>query len=168
MKYSQMIISSSNSALSLINNLIQWAQSQRGEIIVNYETISFNSLLSETIPIVNPNAINKNISIEQKLSSSDLIYADESLISTILRNILTNAIKFTRSNGKIIVSSESKNGFLEVSINDSGVGIEPENIEKIFSIDSKFSKRGTENEKGTGLGLILCKEFVEMLGVKSR
>lgn len=104
--------------------------------------------------------------IEQKLSSYDLVYADESLISTILRNILTNAIKFTRSNGKIIVSSESKNGFLEVSINDSGVGIEPENIEKIFSIDSKFSKRGTENEKGTGLGLILCKEFVEMLGGK--
>ncbi|MBP6740120.1 MAG: PAS domain-containing sensor histidine kinase [Leptospiraceae bacterium] len=166
LKYSQMIISSSDSALSLINNLIQWAQSQRGEIIVNYETISFNSLLFETIPIVNPNAINKNINIEQKLSSYDLVYADESLISTILRNILTNAIKFTRSNGKIIVSSESKNGFLEVSINDSGVGIEPENIEKIFSIDSKFSKRGTENEKGTGLGLILCKEFVEMLGGK--
>ena len=166
LKYSQMIISSSDSALSLINNLIQWAQSQRGEIIVNYETISFNSLLFETIPIVNPNAINKNINIEQKLSSYDLVYADESLISTILRNILTNAIKFTRSNGKIIVSSESKNGFLEVSVNDSGVGIEPENIEKIFSIDSKFSKRGTENEKGTGLGLILCKEFVEMLGGK--
>ncbi|MBP6739329.1 MAG: PAS domain-containing sensor histidine kinase [Leptospiraceae bacterium] len=166
LEYSQMIISSSDSALLLINNLIQLAQSQRGEIIVHYETISLDSLLSETIPIVNPNAINKNISIKQKLSSYDLIYADESLVSTIVRNLLTNAIKFTPMNGKIIVSSQINNGFLEISFSDSGVGIESKNLEKIFRIESKFSKLGTNNEKGTGLGLILCKEFVEMQGGK--
>jgi PAS domain S-box-containing protein len=160
--YCQMIISSSKSALSLINNLTQWAQSQTGEITVDYQNISLNSLLSHTIPIVKGSAINKNITLEQSLSSQDSVYADQSLLSTILRNLLTNAIKFTPRNGKIIVSTENKNGSLEISISDTGVGIEPENLEKIFRIGSNFTKLGTDNESGTGLGLILCKEFVEM------
>jgi signal transduction histidine kinase len=78
--------------------------------------------------------------------------------------ISRRSLKFTQANGKITLSSQVKNDFLEISITDTGVGISPENMEKIFKIDSKFSRPGTENEKGTGLGLILCKEFVEKQG----
>ena len=78
--------------------------------------------------------------------------------------MLTNAIKFTYPNGQIIVSTKPQGDFLAISISDSGVGIDSQNLEKIFRIDSKFSKIGTDNEKGSGLGLVLCKEFVEKLG----
>ncbi|MBP6739330.1 MAG: PAS domain S-box protein, partial [Leptospiraceae bacterium] len=166
LKYSQMIFNSSKSALSLIDNLAQWAKSQTGNIAVNRRKISFNFLVSITIPVVSGNAFNKNISIETDLIEEDIVYADEYLITTILRNLLTNAIKFTPPNGKIVVSTKSKDGFLEVSLRDTGVGINPQNLEKIFKIDSKFSNLGTNKEKGTGLGLILCKEFVEMQGGK--
>ena len=166
LKYTQMIQTSAKSAFTLLENLMEWAKAQTGNIKVKPENISFDYILSYTIPIISGNAFKKNITIKKALAATDRIYADESLVSTILRNLLTNAIKFTHPNGKIIVSTESKNNFLEISVNDSGVGIETKNLEKIFRIDSKFSKLGTDKEKGTGLGLILCKEFVEMLGGK--
>ena len=164
LKYSQMIFNASKSALSLIDNLAQWAKSQTGNIKVNHRKISFNFLVSITIPIVSGNAFNKKISIETDLIEEDIVYVDEYLITTVLRNLLTNAIKFTHANGKIVVSTKNKDGFLEVSVNDSGIGMNQQNLEKIFKIDSKFSNLGTNNEKGTGLGLILCKEFVELQG----
>ncbi|MBP6740121.1 MAG: PAS domain-containing sensor histidine kinase [Leptospiraceae bacterium] len=166
LKYSQMIFNASKSALSLIDNLAQWAKSQTGNIKVNHRKISFNFLVSITIPIVSGNAFNKKISIETDLIEEDIVYVDEYLITTVLRNLLTNAIKFTHANGKIVVSTKNKDGFLEVSVNDSGIGMNQQNLEKIFKIDSKFSNLGTNNEKGTGLGLILCKEFVELQGGK--
>ena len=166
LKYSQMIFNASKSALSLIDNLAQWAKSQTGNIKVNHRKISFNFLVSITIPIVSGNAFNKKISIETDLIEEDIVYVDEYLITTVLRNLLTNAIKFTHTNGKIVVSTKNKDGFLEVSVNDSGIGMNQQNLEKIFKIDSKFSNLGTNNEKGTGLGLILCKEFVELQGGK--
>ena len=166
LKYTQMIFNSSKSALSLIDNLAQWAKTQTGDIAVNHRKVSFNFLVSITIPIVSGNAFNKNISIETDLTEENIVYADEYLITTVLRNLLTNAIKFTHANGKIVVSTKNKDGFLEVSVNDSGIGMNPQNLEKIFNIDSKFSNLGTNNEKGTGLGLILCKEFVELQGGK--
>ncbi|MBK9503538.1 MAG: PAS domain-containing sensor histidine kinase [Leptospiraceae bacterium] len=164
LKYTHMIFNSSKSALSLIDNLAQWAKTQTGNIAVNHRKVSFNFLVSITIPIVSGNAFNKNISIETDLTEEDIVYADEYLITTVLRNLLTNAIKFTHTNGKIVVSTKNKDGFFEVSVNDSGIGMNPQNLEKIFKIDSKFSNLGTNNEKGTGLGLILCKEFVELQG----
>ena len=166
LKYTHMIFNSSKSALSLIDNLAQWAKTQTGNIAVNHRKVSFNFLVSITIPIVSGNAFNKNISIETDLTEEDIVYADEYLITTVLRNLLTNAIKFTHANGKIVVSTKNKDGFLEVSVNDSGIGMNQQNLEKIFKIDSKFSNLGTNNEKGTGLGLILCKEFVELQGGK--
>ena len=166
LKYTHMIFNSSKSALSLIDNLAQWAKTQTGNIAVNHRKVSFNFLVSITIPIVSGNAFNKNISIETDLTEEDIVYADEYLITTVLRNLLTNAIKFTHTNGKIVVSTKNKDGFFEVSVNDSGIGMNPQNLEKIFKIDSKFSNLGTNNEKGTGLGLILCKEFVELQGGK--
>ena len=120
------------------------------------------------INIISSNAFQKNISVECEILSDEKVFADESIVNTILRNLLTNAIKFSYPNGKVIVSSKAKGEFLEISISDFGVGIAPNNIEKLFRIDSKFINPGTKNEKGTGLGLILCKEFTELHGGEIR
>ncbi len=106
--------------------------------------------------------LKKNIVIEVQCDLNERVYADESLLNTILRNLLTNAIKFSYANSKIQVTAIESEEFIEISITDFGVGIEENSIDKIFRIDSKFSKPGTEKEKGTGLGLILCKEFIDM------
>jgi signal transduction histidine kinase len=164
LKYTQMILEGSKSAFSLLENLLVWARSQKGEITISPRNIHFHSIASNTISVIRTNAHKKNIFIELNVSQDDIIYADESLVSTILRNLLTNAIKFTDKNGKITLSSHAKERYLEISVTDTGTGIEPKNLEKIFRIDSKFSKPGTESEKGTGLGLILCKEFVDKQG----
>ncbi len=164
LKYTQMILEGSKSAFNLLENLLVWARSQKGEIKIRPRNIHFHVLVSHTISVIRTNAHKKNIFIELNISQDDIIYADESLVSTILRNLLTNAIKFTDKNGKITLSSLVKEGYLEVSVMDTGTGIEPKNLDKIFRIDSKISKHGTDNEKGTGLGLILCKEFVDKQG----
>ena len=164
LKCIQMIKTSSKSAFSLLENLMQWAKSQTGEISFNPTEISIQNAIDSNITLVSGNAFKKNISIEKQLAENETIYADSSLVDTILRNLLTNAIKFTYPNGQIIVSTKPQGDFLAISISDSGVGIDSQNLEKIFRIDSKFSKIGTDNEKGSGLGLVLCKEFVEKLG----
>ena len=163
-QYAQIMNHTAKQSYALLENLMQWAKSQTEKIKISPRNSSMNELLSITIPIVNGSALKKNITIENNISTEDLVYADNSLTTTILRNILTNAIKFTHTNGKIIVSTQRKDDFLEVSITDTGVGIEPMNMDKLFRIDSKVTSHGTDNEEGTGLGLILCKEFVEKQG----
>ena len=163
-QYAQIMNHTAKQSYALLENLMQWAKSQTEKIKISPRNSSMNELLSITIPIVNGSALKKNITIENNISTEDLVYADNSLTTTILRNILTNAIKFTHTNGKIIVSTQRKDFFLEVSITDTGVGIEPMNMDKLFRIDSKVTSHGTDNEEGTGLGLILCKEFVEKQG----
>lgn len=163
-KMTQLIQTSSRSAYALLENLMQWAKTQAGEL--NFEPIitSIDAIIEATLPLVNGNAYKKNISIEKDLCPEKFIFADPALTNTILRNILTNAIKFTYPNGKIKIATRVNDSFVEVSISDNGIGIKEENINKLFRIDSKFSKIGTDSERGTGLGLILCKEFVEKQG----
>ena len=163
-KYTEIINTSSKSAASLLENLLEWARSQTGEININPKNISINDLFNKNIQIVSAMAIKKNITIEIAEMNNEIAYTDELLVNTILRNLLTNAIKFTYTGGKVVLSTEKKKDFLEISVADTGIGIAPGNIEKVFKIDSKFSNLGTEKEKGTGLGLILSKEFVEKQG----
>jgi signal transduction histidine kinase len=166
LEFTQMIRTSSKQSFDLLENLLQWAVSQTGDISVSPTNISVQELLSNSISEVRVNAFKKSIIIEKEQVSDDIVCADVSLSSTILRNLLTNAIKFTKANGKIILSTKKIEDFLEISITDTGVGIDPLKLNRIFKIDSKFSCLGTEKEKGTGLGLILCKEFVEKQGGK--
>jgi signal transduction histidine kinase len=95
-----------------------------------------------------------------------LVFADKAMISTILRNLISNAIKFTYPGGKIVISSDKKPDELMISISDNGIGIKKEVIDKLFRIDETYIAPGTQEEKGTGLGLILCKEFIEKHGGK--
>ncbi|MBP9165714.1 MAG: PAS domain-containing sensor histidine kinase [Leptospiraceae bacterium] len=164
LKYVEIIHASSKSAFTVLENLMQWSKSQTGDIGFNPTSRYMNRIIEATLPLITVSAFKKNITIENGLMGKDLVYADEALVTTILRNLLTNAIKYTFFGGKIILSTEVNGKFLEVSVADSGIGIETVNFDKIFRLDSKFTELGTENESGTGLGLILCKEFVEKQG----
>lgn len=165
-QYTKMIQTASRSAFTLLENLLLWARSQTGDINFRPRQIAINHLISFTIPLVIGNAFKKNITIETILSEEISVIGDEFFVSTIIRNLLTNAIKFTCQGGQVIVSAISNNDFAEISIADTGIGITPEHLEAIFRIDSKISKIGTDKEKGSGLGLILCKDFVEKQGGK--
>lgn len=162
--YSKLIHTSAKSGFTLLENLMQWALTQSGNIEYNPRRLSIATQISQAISVVTSNAFNKNISIEYDKAENQFVYADEILLNTVLRNLLTNAIKFTHKSGKIRVSTRIENNILLVSISDTGIGIDPMNLEKIFRIDTRFSNTGTNKEKGTGLGLILCKEFVEKQG----
>ncbi len=163
-KYIQIVHTAAQSAYRLLENLLQWARAQTGEISVRQKNLSLIDLVNLTIPLVSGNAFKKNITIEKDLVGNEIVYADESLVATILRNLLTNAIKFTPNNGKVILSTVRKENFLEISISDTGSGMDTNDLGNIFRIDSHFSQPGTENEIGSGLGLILCKEFAEKNG----
>jgi signal transduction histidine kinase len=95
-----------------------------------------------------------------------MAFADKNMVSTVIRNLMTNAVKFTSDGGEIKISTEQKNGKVQVTVSDTGIGISRENKNKLFRIDTFYRTHGTDNEKGTGLGLILCQEFIEKLGGK--
>ncbi len=108
----------------------------------------------------------KNIELKKNLPDQAVVFADYAMVGTILRNLISNALKFTQSGGRVTISAEMKRTELVVTVTDTGVGISEENREKLFRIDESYSTSGTRNEKGTGLGLILCREFVEKHGGK--
>lgn len=153
-------------ASKLLENLLLWARSQSGEIEHNPEEIPLAELINEQAELFNSDLQNKQIEFTSQIEENCLIYADKNMINTVLRNLCSNAIKFTPEKGKISVKCQPSNNHFEISVIDNGVGIKPEHIDKIFRIDKYYSTKGTANEKGSGLGLILCKEFVEKNGGK--
>ncbi|HNK94541.1 MAG TPA: HAMP domain-containing sensor histidine kinase, partial [Leptospiraceae bacterium] len=161
LKMANLIQSSARSASNLLDNLLHWARSQTGELQCDLIITSINSIIEATIPLISGIAFNKQIEIEKNLDAEKFVLADPSLTNTILRNLFTNSIKFTNPGGKIIVRTKFNNDYAEISIEDTGIGIKEEHLSKLFRIDSKITKLGTNGEKGTGLGLILCKEFTE-------
>jgi|GEM_PF-899223 len=159
---------SANDAFKLLDNLLTWSRSESGRIPFIPEKLHLKILLLETISNLQASADQKQIQLFETISEGEIVFADKNMITTVLRNLISNAIKFTNKGGSITISSKthSNSDFLEISVEDSGVGIPNEKIDDIFRIDKNTSTKGTENEKGTGLGLILCKEFVEKHGGK--
>ena len=157
----------------LLENLLEWSRSQKGLIEFNPQPVNLNALVNNVIGDLSQLAENKNIAINYKINKGLFIYADHYMLSTIIRNLISNAIKFTKNNGQINISAKYKfaqdqfgDKYLEVSVEDDGIGIRDEDIVKLFRIDTAFSSKGTQKESGTGLGLILCKDFVEKHGGK--
>ena len=165
-KYAGMIHDSSNRAMNLLTNLLEWSRTQTGKIEFNPKHFELVTTINEVVGLLNDSAQGKAIIILKKLPHDIPVVADIAMIKTILRNLLSNAIKFTKANGEIIISTEQKEKELIVSVADNGVGIKKEDSHKLFRIDSSHSTLGTNNETGTGLGLLLCKEFIEMHGGK--
>jgi signal transduction histidine kinase len=159
---------SSQSAFNLLENLFTWALSQSGKIEFLPEKLDLRSIVKDVITTTEESAKSKEISLFNNITLNEFVYVDENIIRTVLRNLIFNSIKFTHRNGKITVSSSNKNdnGFMKVIISDTGIGMDKDQIDDLFRIEKSMSKNGTEDEKGTGLGLIICKEFVEKQGGK--
>ena len=160
-KYADIINQSSQKAMNLLMNLMEWAQSQTGRIEFMPESFIINDLIDENVNLFNEIAGQKSINIKTELFANYNVTADKAMIKTVLRNLISNAVKFTKQGGEISISTVLSQNKVIVSVKDNGIGIPTENIEKLFRIDESYSTYGTNKESGTGLGLILCKEFIE-------
>jgi len=160
-EYANIVLKSSNNAMDLLLNLMEWSRSQTGRMEFNPEYFDLVSCINKIILLYVDIAGQKSITIKNILPHKASVFADNAMISTVLRNLISNAIKFTIPGGKIIVSAMEKQNEIIFSVSDNGVGISKNSIEKLFRIDQSYSTTGTNEETGTGLGLILCKEFVE-------
>lgn len=145
----------------LLDNLLGWARSQTGRIKFKPENYKIADLVRENIRLLSKAALNKNVEVEMLVDEEVFVFVDVNSIRTVLRNLLSNAIKFTNEGGVISIFADEWKDKVEIGIHDTGVGMRKEDQQKIFNVSAKYSTLGTNKEKGTGLGLILCKEFVE-------
>lgn len=160
-QYSRIILQSSHRVMDLLTNLLEWSRSQTGRIEYNPEHFEFVSFTKDIVHLFVDLAAQKSISITMELPSFSTVFADQPMISTVLRNLLSNAIKYTKPGGRIVISSRINAEEVEVAITDNGIGISKERAAKLFRVEENESTPGTNLEKGTGLGLILCKEFID-------
>ena len=167
-EYARMIHSSAIQTFRLLENLLEWANSQTGKILFKPSPVILNELLNDDFTALTDMAVRKNIELKRFIPDELVIVADRDMIKTVLRNLISNAIKFTPKNGKVDVNALTNNNYVEITVSDNGIGMTKATMAKLFRIDANLSTRGTENEKGTGLGLFLCKEFVEKHGGKIR
>jgi PAS domain S-box-containing protein len=159
-RYVSIISDSANNLASLVDDVLMWANSQSGGIPFNLKEINSSNIIKETLNIVKTTATAKNISINVNDNNS-LLVADSNMLKTILRNLISNAIKFTYRGGHIEIKVDQDEDKTTIAVIDDGIGMRLEEKEKLFDISEFMSKPGTENEKGTGIGLIICKEFID-------
>jgi signal transduction histidine kinase len=153
---------SSNELYDLLENLLQWSRAERGLLKYSPEKVFIKKEIEKNLSLLNLSAKRKNIEIDIQMPDYECtVKADQRLLNTIIRNLVSNAIKFTPEYGKIIIKAERKEHHYIVSIIDNGIGISQENIKRLFQKESSVSTSGTNNEKGTGLGLVLVKELIE-------
>ncbi len=150
--------------LSLLNNLLEWSRSQTGNLDIKAEPFDVRDLVYANAELLQRMAENKEITLRTRVPNSLTGFADKNQMNTVLRNLISNALKFTEKGGKVEVDVNEWKDAIEVAVRDSGVGMSKEVLAKLFKIEHKYSTTGTANESGTGLGLMLCKEFVERSG----
>ena len=163
-KLSKILSESSTRLFNLLDNLLEWSRLQTNRIVIKPEQLNLRDIVIDNIQIGLTVAMEKKISLQYITPGYYPLVSDRAIINTVLRNLISNAIKYTPHNGSIKLSTVNKDDMYQVSVQDSGVGITAERIEKIFSSDTILSTPGTANEKGTGLGLVLCKDFVNRIG----
>jgi signal transduction histidine kinase/ligand-binding sensor domain-containing protein len=160
-RFLNIISVSSTSGNNLLDNLLQWSRSQTGSILYNPTKLNLSLVANDTIKLLEGDAQRKEITIHSHIDQEIMVFADENMLKTIFRNLVSNGIKFTPEKGTITLTSIINDLFVEITIADTGMGIPSEIISKLFRIDVTVTTKGTLSESGTGLGLILCKEFVE-------
>ena len=141
-----------------------WARTQQGKIPYKPQILSFRDICINIFEILSPNANAKNITINYSAPDEINIFADIDMLKTVLRNLVSNAIKFTNNGGVININAVENSGNVTISVSDNGIGINPDNLAKLFDITEVITTKGTAKETGTGLGLLICKEFVEKHG----
>jgi len=165
-EFYEIINFSAKHTFSLLENLLNWSRTQTGSIRFDPKHTSLTELVNENITLLKANAKSKTINLYTDIKDDLRVFADPNMVKTVIRNLITNAIKFTHENGSIKISGLIDADKIIVSITDSGVGISEENIAKIFKVGEHHTTQGTNNEAGTGLGLVICREFVEKNGGK--
>lgn len=165
-QYIKYIQEASRSMLSLVNSLLDWTRLQTGRIRFEPQKTDITEIINDSISALRGSAIQKQIEIKNEITNELFLFIDKSLIAQVFNNLISNAIKFTNREGTITISAtpaENKR-FVKFSVKDTGIGIQPEDLPKLFKVDSKFSTEGTAGEKGSGLGLSLVKEIIEKHG----
>lgn len=162
--YIEIASNSANKTLGLLEGLLEWSFSQNEGKSFNPEKINLQSLLEEEIEIINPASLQKHITINNSVAINLNIMADIQMIRTIIRNLTTNAIKFTENGGHISINAKESGTYVEICVKDDGIGISEEEQKELFKVDKFHSIPGTNNEQGAGLGLLICKEFTELHG----
>jgi signal transduction histidine kinase len=164
MKLISEVYTSTNRTITLLDNLLDWEKCQSGDMICRPEKLRFEDLLAEASVPMERYAHNKNIDLFVHVDDDIWIWADGNMIKTVIRNMISNAIKFSHPHSNILIEVAKTETLAEFKISDTGIGMEPENVEKLFKIEEHFTRPGTQREKGTGLGLVLCESFVRMNG----
>lgn len=159
--FAENINESSRTVFNLLENLLQWSRVQTDRISLEPIVFDISILADQAIKLLKNNSDNKYIDLSNKIPPRTLVHADENTISSVIQNLVSNAIKFTPVGGSVTITGEQDGSSVTVTVEDNGVGIHPDDIEKLFRIDNQHTTTGTENESGSGLGLILCKELIE-------
>lgn len=165
----QICASINNSAKGLFNyfeNLLAWSNVQSGRLKFKNTSIKISEIIKRAVSIINVNANTKVIKIKTELDENLYVYSDENMLSSVVQNLISNAVKFTEIGGRVLIKTKSKGEQVEISIIDTGIGMNEEKLKNLFKIDHARSSKGTSNEKGTGLGLIIAKELIEKQGGK--
>lgn len=166
LEFIRAIRESSKNAFSLLEDLLHWARCQTGRIDYNPEPVHLKQLAAKCISLFKAHAIKKNIHLINAVDATHILLADKFMVETVIRNLTSNALKFTPEGGTVKINSKPVDDFIQISVEDTGIGLSESDKQKLFRIDVKNSEIGRSKEKGTGLGLILCKEFVEKHGGK--
>jgi len=152
---------SAKNVFNLLENLLQWAYLQKGKVVINKQKINLKEIAEDSIKVLTPRAEEKGIKIIVSVAENLNSFADKNLVQTVIRNITNNAIKFTNKGGKIELNAKKQGSEILFSISDDGIGMDEGTKEKLFKLDENISRVGTSGEKGTGLGLIICKDMIE-------
>jgi PAS domain S-box-containing protein len=159
--YMDVIKDTSNNTLKLLENLLEWAYTQTDGIQYEPENMTINSIIHNVTKQSKNAADQKHITVKGNINDSIIIYADKNMITTVVRNLVSNAIKYTKDGGVIEIIAKQDNTDTHVTVKDNGIGIKPEKIKRLFKAEENVSTLGTNNETGTGLGLLLCYEFIK-------
>lgn len=164
--FASSIVDISKQTIGLLTNLLEWSRLQTGRIEFHPSPINAHTICENTLSLLTSNAEQKNISIVNDLEEETYVFADENMMQSIFNNLVTNAIKFTNKNGLITISSKHIDDMIRFVVKDNGVGMSVEQKQMLFGMNKSFTTPGTTNEKGSGLGMILCKDFIEKHGGK--
>jgi len=143
-----------------LEGLLNWSRLETGRINVYQVEVNLFEKVNNVINLMNANAMNKNISLTNNINNRPVVFADADMLHSILQNLISNAVKFTKPEGCINISTKDAGKYVELTVEDNGIGIKDEDIKNIFSLNC-YTTYGTNNEKGTGLGLLICKEMIE-------
>ena len=152
---------SAKSSFKLLENILSWARVKQGKIPFDPQILNFTNNCEDAVDVLNPIAKAKNITIDFSTGDHINVFADVDMFKAVLRNLVSNAIKFTNAGGTISITANQTDSNITISVSDNGIGIAPHNLMKLFEMAEVSTTKGTAEETGTGLGLLLCKEFVE-------